>query len=221
MAIALAGQANAGDANASSSGPFTIPYTVISSSNVLVVALQSFRSGGPAQVFAAPSGMGATWTKVAQYDAGTASADCIAIWVGTNPTVGADTFSVGIGSTAFWEAIITEWSGCSGTMDGTAVSASSANSPSITTTNLNDVILAIVMSYADFITISGNTGWTNLTGKKDASSNSAIAACYQIVSSTGTRSVTSSSGNINDRWVLIALQEGATSPANSNFLEFM
>lgn len=207
MAIALQGQAVAGDANAVTAGPLTIPYTVISAADILVVMMSTFRNGGPVQVFAAPTGMGATWTLLGQFNAGTGNGDGCTIWVGVNPTVGAGTFSVGVTNTTFWEASITEWSGCTATLDGTFVSGTQQNSPSITTTNPDDVLLAMVQSNNDFITITGNTGWTNLTGKKDAGSNNAIAACYQIVSSTGTRSVTSTTnGNAADKWALVALQ---------------
>ncbi len=159
----------------------TIDITASGSGNLLLVAFNTYKTTVSSVVDSA----GNTWTQDWYATHSSINAYGYHLPAASN-TGGITSVTITIAASADLAASVDEWSGVTSTMDGIAPSgtgdAATASSGSLTTANANDLLWGAIGT--DVETVSAvATGWTS--EGTQTTNNVAITAAYQVVSATG------------------------------------
>ncbi len=159
----------------------TITITASGSGNLLLVSFNAYKTTVSSVVDSA----GNTWTQ--DWYATHSSINAYGYHLPTTSNAGGITsVTITIAASADLAASVDEWSGVTSTTNGTAPSgtgdAATASSGSLTTTNANNLLWGAIGT--DVETVSAvATGWTS--EGTVTTNNVAITAAYQVVSATG------------------------------------
>ncbi len=159
----------------------TVNITSTGSGNLLLLAVNAYKTTVSSVVDSA----GNTW--IQDWYATHSSINAYGFHLATASNAGGITsVTITVAASADITATVDEWSGVTSTIDGTAPSgtgdAATASSGSLTTTNANDLLWGAIGT--DVQTITGvAAGWTSEGSV--TSNNVAITGAYQVVSATG------------------------------------
>lgn len=209
-AIALVRQATG---TAASGTSVSVTITAPTAGDMLILTL---RSNPLNSTVSAVSGGGCTWSSVI---AG-ATNRVAAIWKCPNSSGSGTTITITLANaTTNSIANVSEWSGMdsSGTTDGTSTTSGANATPAstaISTTNANDLVVA-VMGWGATSGAVFNTGPNNSFTALTTTSNVAFDAAYQIESSTGSYSTGYGVGGTGPVWDFEAAAFKASVVANT------
>ncbi len=159
----------------------TIDIAASGSGNLLLLAFNTYKTTVTSVVDSASN----TWTQ--DWYAVHSSINAYGFHLPTASNAGGITsVTVTVAASADIAGTVDEWSGVTSTIDGTAPSgtgsSTTATSGSLTTTNANDLLWGAIATDVDTVTAVA-TGWTS-EGTR-TSNNVAITGAYQVVSATG------------------------------------
>ena len=189
----------------------TLPHAP-DNSDVLVLI---FDQTGASQTITSITG--ATWTRVGQ---NTSSGGDLEIWTGTSPTSSTITVTgtnyFGLFQPGY--AIVTEFSGITATLDGSAITTSAGIWPvttgALTTTNAGDLLLTAVLSYSGGgSNASVSSGWSLLAPPPGTYS---LAAAFKAVNTTGPSTATwAGNGTPQAPSIILALKASGSSSSTT------
>jgi Big-like domain-containing protein/calcineurin-like phosphoesterase family protein len=165
-----------------------VPITGTAAGNTLVASI-ALAAGSSKSVTSVTDSAGGTWTK-GPVGFQTGANSRIEIWFRTGVGAGVTSVTATLSAAAAVSANVSEWSGVAtaGALDASGgqgnAASTTASTPSVTTTNANDVVVGAI-NYPGAVTSTLQTaGFTGLTNFSSGTSTNGRAA-YRIVTATG------------------------------------
>lgn len=226
-AIAYVGSA----ANSASSSATSVTVTYSSTTGNLLVATIHVNTETAISVSSVTDTAGNTWTKAVNTTSSTGSGNRAEVWYAANATA-VTSVTVTISAAQVHIANISEYSNVAtvSPLDGTpqgvsrttcSTGGSACTSPSITTTNADDLLIAMLSvrnSGSPTFTDPGSP-WNALTNVNNDRPSSYLRAAYQVVATTGTYSTSwgmSASDTVDT--AIVAFKAAGCSPVTADLM---